>query len=416
MKRRLFCLLLAALMVCQLATAAFAVIGDGYGYEETDAASVTVQVTISSDGVPLRGNDAGGTVLSSLRVTVPYFDLDNYGLKEFYRYETEGGRDKYINTHLIRRPTVLHLYIYLLERYYIGLDEEDCCKGSREIFEKMSRGDVINMYNRVAYQNPVESGGEELAGMYITGSPCSMYMEHFWGHDQNLMYYRNHAYPLMRDKFGSTADYVLLSDGDVIDLAMFSNWSFYNYGAFCCFDEDRYTVQAGDTLRVQAYRIGTQEVTDGGSGPLKATDELDVAVYDADWTQVEDAVEKTEGGYSVRLNRPGTYYLLGVDPNKETEEACLAPATATVTVEEAKPEMTRTDSGVQIRYPLEQARGTLYAAAYRGGRLVALEAQPVTAAGVQKVVLKCTQEYDTVRLFWLDEKSLPLMTPFTGTP
>ena len=57
------------------------------------------------------------------------------------------------------------------------------------------------------------------------------------------MYYRNHVYPLMSAGWGSTADYILLSDNDTIDLAMFSNWSFWTYGAFARFDKDDYTAK-----------------------------------------------------------------------------------------------------------------------------------------------------------------------------
>lgn len=58
-----------------------------------------------------------------------------------------------------------------------------------------------------------------MAALNITGSATSMYMQQFWGHDENLMYYRNHVYPLMGPGWGSTADYILLSDGDTIDVA-----------------------------------------------------------------------------------------------------------------------------------------------------------------------------------------------------
>lgn len=55
-----------------------------YNYDETPASSVTVYVTVSSDGMPLMGKD--GTILAHLPVKVPYFDLANQGLEKFYRY------------------------------------------------------------------------------------------------------------------------------------------------------------------------------------------------------------------------------------------------------------------------------------------------------------------------------------------
>lgn len=49
-----------------------------YNYDETPAKEVTVYVTISNDGVPIRGRD--GTVLCHKAITVPYFDLGRYNL------------------------------------------------------------------------------------------------------------------------------------------------------------------------------------------------------------------------------------------------------------------------------------------------------------------------------------------------
>ena len=57
-----------------------------YNYDETPAKEVTVYVTISNDGVPIRGRD--GTVLCHKAITVPYFDLGRYNLAEYYRYHT----------------------------------------------------------------------------------------------------------------------------------------------------------------------------------------------------------------------------------------------------------------------------------------------------------------------------------------
>ena len=97
-------------------------------YDETNADSVTVNVTISNDGIPLMGKD--GTILANLDVTVPYFDLDDYGLGKYYRYGTEFGWGSYNNDTVIERPTALHAYIYIIERYYMGLPASQCGKGT----------------------------------------------------------------------------------------------------------------------------------------------------------------------------------------------------------------------------------------------------------------------------------------------
>lgn len=93
-----------------------------YGYDETPVDSVTVYVTLSSNGIPILASD--GTVLSHLKVEVPYFDLANQGLGTYHRYQTQDGRGAYINDTLVQRPTALHLYLYLLGVYYLGLSPE----------------------------------------------------------------------------------------------------------------------------------------------------------------------------------------------------------------------------------------------------------------------------------------------------
>ena len=298
-----------------------------YGYDETPQDSVRVWVTISSDGVPIIGRD--GTVLSHLEVNVPYFDLENQGLSDFYRYGTENGSGSYIDDQVVKRPTALHLYLYMIGVYYLGLKPEQVTSGEVKIFGHDGVGDgVWNMRGDPAYE-------DTSLALNITGSATSMYMQQFWGHDENLMYYRNHVYPLMGPGWGSTADYVLLSDDDTIDLAMFSNWSFWTKGAFACFDQDAYSVQPGNSIRFSTMKYDTKSVADGGTEQTDPITGLTVAVYDKDWKLVEETVEPTmaDGSdYTYTFATAGTYYLLAMDPSAGTSDSCYAPATAKVTV------------------------------------------------------------------------------------
>lgn len=298
-----------------------------YGYDETPQDSVRVWVTISSDGVPIIGHD--GTVLSHLEVNVPYFDLENQGLEEFYRYGTENGSGSYVNDKIIMRPTALHLYLYMIGVYYLGCTPEQVTTGEVKIFGHDGVGNgVDNMLGGTAYKD------DKLA-LNLTGSATSMYMQQFWGHDENLMYYRNHVYPLMSAGWGSTADYVLLSDDDTIDLAMFSNWSFWSDGgAFACFDQDAYSVQPGKSIRFSTMKYDTKSVADGGTEQTEPITGLTVAVYDKDWTFVETVKPTMADGsnYTYTFATEGTYYLLAMDPNAGTSDARKAPATAKVTV------------------------------------------------------------------------------------
>ncbi len=300
-----------------------------YNYDETPADSVTVYVTISSDGVPIVGQD--GTVLSHLEVTVPYFDLANQDLSDYYRYGTESGSGEYTTDDVIKRPTALHLYLYMIGVYYLGYTPEEVMTGTEKIVGTSGEGSgVLNMDDEIAYM-------DTSCALYLTNSATSMYMQQFWGHDENLMYYRNHMFPLISAGWGSTADYILLSDGDTIDVAMFSNWSFWNDGgAFACFDADEYKVNAGDTVSFSTLKYDTESVADGGSEEFEAVSGLGVAVYDANWNRLATIEPTAEGGnsYSYTFTKGGTYYLMARD-TKTGDDARYAPATAKVVVTKA---------------------------------------------------------------------------------
>ena len=291
-------------------------------YDETPADSVTVNVTISNDGMPLMGAD--GTVLANLDVTIPYFDLADYGLSNFYRYGTEFGWGSYNNDELIERPTALHAYIYLIERFYMGLPADQCGKGKSNPLTYSKTTTVLYMDGEGAYKSGVRKA------LTVTGSPTSLYMSNFWGHDENLMYFVNHKYPLMAKGWGSTCDYILLSDGDRLDVGLFTNWDFYKYGGFNQFSQDAYNIAQGDTVTTSTFKAGTSAAENGESPTLEAIKDLKVALYDANWTQLADVTG--DGTYTYTFDKAGTYYLMGMDANAKTSNACYAPAITKVTV------------------------------------------------------------------------------------
>ena len=302
-----------------------------YGYDETPKSSVTVYVTISNDGVPLLGAD--GTVLSHLKVTVPYFDLGLYGLEAYYRYGTDGGRGIYTTGTIIQRPTGLHLYIYLLERYYMGLEENECCMGAASnVLRYAEPTEVFYMDGEKAY----DSNGK--MALKTSGGACSIYMNNFWGHDENLLYYRNHVYPFMNPGWGSTSDYILLSDGDTWDVAMFSNWGFYHTGYFASFTQDEFAVEPGAAITATTRMWGGLEGTTS-FGTVTGKDGLVVALYDSEWNVVKELKFDSETESTITFTAPetaGTYYLMAMDPNaKDKEAAKIAPATARVVVKGA---------------------------------------------------------------------------------
>ena len=137
---------------------------------------------------------------------------------------------------------------------------------------------------------------------------------------------RNHVYPLMSAGWGSTADYILLSDNDTIDLAMFSNWSFCIYGAFARFDKDDYTAKVGEKITFETQKYDTKSVSDGGTESFEPITGLNVKLYNENWQQQQ---ELTSEGSSYTLDtaslKAGTYYLLGYDPNYGTGDAGRRP-------------------------------------------------------------------------------------------
>lgn len=291
-------------------------------YDETNADSVTVNVTLSNDGIPLMGAD--GTILANLDVTIPYFDLADYGLSKYYRYGTEFGWGSYNDDELIERPTALHAYIYIIERYYMGLPADQCGRGTSGILDYKKKTDVLYMDGGLAYNS------NRTLALMPTGSATSLYMKQFWGHDENLMYFRNHEYPLMGKGWGSTCDYILLSDGDRLDVGLFTNWDFYKDGGFNQFSQDAYTIAQGDTVTTSTFKAGTSAGLDGESPELEPISGLNVAVYDADWNKVADVTG--DGTYSYTFDKAGTYYMMATDTGAKTTAAHYAPAITKVTV------------------------------------------------------------------------------------
>ena len=75
-------------------------------------------------------------------ISVSYTHLNLYGLEQYYRYHTENGQGSYTDEKIVARPTALHLYIYLLERYYMGLPESECCKGTSGVLDYVENTEI----------------------------------------------------------------------------------------------------------------------------------------------------------------------------------------------------------------------------------------------------------------------------------
>lgn len=216
MKKKLIALLLAMVMVFSLVPmAAFA--DDGDTGTTNPPPTVTVYLSISDDDKFVTGN---GSVMALKEITVPYFDLANYGLEDFYfsseDYDEEPGwagtdpeNPLPPKSHLTPGTqdyaagfiTMLHVFIYALEVYKEGNNPSVVFEQHRSL----PTGDLN-----------------------ISGSVGSMFMENFWGMDLNLNYYKNYEYPLASEGWGATADQILVHDGDIITVGHFTSWDFYS--------------------------------------------------------------------------------------------------------------------------------------------------------------------------------------------
>ena len=190
--------------------------------------------------------DQSGKTVALQEVTVPYFDLGLYGLEDFYfaseNYGPASGDptggpgsklDPGTKEFAYGKITMLHLFLYATEVYYLGIDPADAGKGY--------------MADQI--------GSDTLT---FSGSAGSIYMTQIWGYDENLNYYLNYEYPLASEGWGSTSDQILLHDGDVVTLGHFTDWSFYSdTGAvFNHIETDITDPVQGDKVTMTIYRDG----------------------------------------------------------------------------------------------------------------------------------------------------------------
>ena len=335
MKKRIYSLLLILILVV---TTCFS------GYSNVSAAetegskkTVTVYFTLSEDGKFVTGNDDNETVLCHVPVTISYFDLAEYGLEDYYRYEADSFEDggRYNSDKIVEQPTLLHLFIKMLEKYYLPNGEKFIPNDSTQ------------------------------DAMSISGSATSLYMTRFWGHDENLMYYVNHSYPLQAAGWGSTSDYILLEDGMEIDVAMFSDWDFYHTGAFAYFtsestnsvDSGIYNIKTNENINLTMRGTATNAANDGSSTFVGEKMPGEDVVYCKQYQAVADynndnwkrfGTTDDNGQINLSFDKPGTYYVsstsLYENYNLSSGNACVAPPIAVINVSDDSGEVTETST------------------------------------------------------------------------
>ncbi len=165
--------------------------------------------------------DKNGTPMAYVPVSfeeLASVDLDAYGLSDYWYDENGDGTYE---------TTALQLIIYAHEELY----------------------------------------GGDFSEVSFTGGPGSSYFAGgLFGQDENLNYYLNGQYPLAGAGWGATSDQIVLEAGDVISLAGFTSWDFYQdsgYGFHYFADANgdmthSYTVEEGTACDIKLIK-GTKD-------------------------------------------------------------------------------------------------------------------------------------------------------------
>lgn len=304
------------------------------GVKEKVLEPVTVYFSFSHDE-QYQFCDASGEVVALKEITVPYFDLELYGLENFYfASENYGsasgdptggpGSDLAPGTKEFAygKITMLHLFLYATEVYYLGIDPADAGKGY--------------MADQI--------GSDTLT---FSGSAGSIYMTQIWGYDENLNYYLNYEYPLASAGWGSTSDQILLHDGDVVTLGHFTDWSFYSdSGAvFNHIETDITDPVQGDKVTMKIYRDGADMMGTYNTAHTLRTNCPDVYCTPVNnvttgdvtqWTKMGTAAEDGTLVVDTSTLAPGEYIFAipGQYGNENTSAIVGAPGGIRLTIHE----------------------------------------------------------------------------------
>ena len=254
----------------------------------------TVYISISDDAEFITALD--GTPMGFYPVSLEelmIIDLEEWGLGD-YTYDPDNDG--------IPEITALHLYIYVHELIL----------------------------------------GQDWSEVYITGGAGSTYFAGglFGFSDENLRYDYNGAYPAV-DGWGLTADQIVLSDGDFLNIAHYTSWAFWGDSAtgFHYFTDAEgnlqhsYQVAAGEPLELGIVR----SYSDWANGGSTAFDpEIGYEIYyGKTYGQPEGMVYADEEGMTeITFPSAGTWYVWanGGYGMENSMDIVSAPALATVKV------------------------------------------------------------------------------------
>ena len=296
---------------------------------------VTVYFSFSHDD-KFESCEQSGQTVALKKVTVPYFDLALYGLEDFYFASEDYGPasgdptggpgsalDPGTKEFAYGKITMLHLFLYATEVYYLGIDPADAGKGY--LADNGMGTDIFN----------------------YSGSTGSIFLQNIWNYDLNLNYYLNYEYPLASAGWGSTCDQILLRDGDIVTLGHFTDWSFFNdtTSIFNYIVADKTDPVQGDKIKLELYHAGadmygtynTAHTLIDYSPSVYCTPVNDIVSGDVTtWQYVGNA--EADGSLVVDTSTlaPGEYiFALAGQPGKENSGViCSTPGGIRLTIHE----------------------------------------------------------------------------------
>ena len=305
------------------------------GVKEKVLEPVTVYFSFSHDDT-FESCEQSGETMALKKVTVPYFDLELYGLENFYfaseNYGPASGDptggpgsalDPGTKEFAYGKITMLHLFIYATEVYYLGIDPADAGKGY--LADNGMGTDIFN----------------------YSGSTGSIFLQNIWNYDLNLNYYLNYEYPLASAGWGSTCDQILLRDGDIVTLGHFTDYSFFNdtTSIFNYIVADKTDPVQGDKIKLELYHAGadmygtynTAHTLIDYSPSVYCTPVNDIVSGDVTtWQYVGNA--EADGSLVVDTSKlaPGEYiFALAGQPGKENSGViCSTPGGIRLTIHE----------------------------------------------------------------------------------
>ncbi len=287
MKKRIISLVLAVTLILSMITIVHA----------TENNSVTVYLSICDNG-DFVNSPVTSEKMTKVPIELSYFDLADYGMEAFSDSESinEG-----------QNPTLLHLFLKATETYYLGETYSKTDEEHKVIFD-------------------------------VGGSSGSASLNRFWNHDYNLSYKIDRANPETVDAPYLTCDKLVLEDGDIITVGMFTSQTWYIDGYYAYLKED--PTEACEDATIGFEVMGRPIFGDGTTDiPLDSSKIFAVKTTNPDWMLDEnpELIENisTEGKFEITFDTPGTYYVTILDLNTGLNTASIIPYRVHITINPA---------------------------------------------------------------------------------